>query len=218
MPRVDLHTHSIASPDGSITAAQYKQALSIGSLDVIAVTDHNTIEFAKQLQQEVGDGKIIIGEEVSTTDGEIIGLYLTDTIPAGLSISEAVMQIRNQGGLVCVPHPFEAFRSGISMQTLERIKESVDMIEAPNGRSLQPKDAITLQWAKTNNIAVCGSSDAHRAKALGKTYTLLDTRPTKSTLVSLLKNGDTRYSRPSLGDISAPKLNRLKKRLKANHD
>jgi Predicted metal-dependent phosphoesterases (PHP family) len=74
MYKVDLHTHSIASPDGSLNEDNYRKMLETGRLDCIAVTDHNTIAFAKELHANLGD-RIIVGEEITTLDGEIIGLF-----------------------------------------------------------------------------------------------------------------------------------------------
>src|SRR5882757_5862760 len=99
MIKIDLHTHSVASPDGSLTAVHYQRAL--GRLDVIAVTDHNRIDFAQKLQTELGE-RIIVGEEITTLEGEIVGLYLQTLIPAGLSVVETVRQIHAQGALVYI--------------------------------------------------------------------------------------------------------------------
>lgn len=216
MLKIDLHTHSEASPDGNITLDDYKTVLASGILDIIAITDHDTIHFAKVAQAALGDDHIIIGEEISTTDGEIIGLYLTKEIPAGLSAEETVEAIKKQGGLVHIPHPFETVRKGIQIDTLQKIAMYVDSIEAPNGRSLQPKDSKTIAWARQHRIAVVGASDAHRPKALGKTYTVIQESPTINTLSTLLKGASIRYKRPSMGDLLAPKMNRRRKKRK--HD
>lgn len=95
MPKIDLHTHSIASKDGAITADDYERMLETGLLDYIAVTDHNRIDFAAELHAKLGE-KIIVGEEIKTTEGEIIGLYLTEAIPALLTPEETVQRIKEQ--------------------------------------------------------------------------------------------------------------------------
>src|SRR5215467_13245977 len=100
---IDLHTHSIISQDGGITASQYEKVLQSGMLDCIAITDHNETSFARIMQKKLGD-RIIVGEEIETTEGEIIGLYLHETIPGGISVDEAIASIKHQGGLVYVPH------------------------------------------------------------------------------------------------------------------
>jgi predicted metal-dependent phosphoesterase TrpH len=210
--KIDLHTHSITSPDGSIQLEDYKES----SLDCIAITDHNDVKFAQKAQKELGADKIIVGEEITTSEGEIIGLYLTDVIPEGRSAKETVALIKRQGGLVYIPHPFETVRQGITMEILETIADSVDIIEAPNGRSLQAHDAIAQAWAAKNGVAVAGSSDAHRKQALGKTFTTVYTPVKKQTLKTALLAGNTHYSRPTILDITAPKYNRIMKKLRKN--
>jgi len=212
MIKIDLHTHSIVSPDGGITAEQYRQALDIKKLDVIAITDHNRIDFALKMHTELGPEKIIVGEEINTNQGEIIGLFLNELVEPNQEINVTIEKIKSQGGLVYIPHPFETVRSGITRETLDQIKDDVDMIEGANGRAYFQNfgpDAHT--WARLNNVASFASSDAHRAKALGKTYTELSELPTPSNLCELTKTARKFYNRPSLADILAPKLNRLKK-------
>lgn len=183
------------------------------TLDCIAITDHNRIDFALQAQKKLGKEKIIVGEEITTAEGEIVGLYLKQVIPAGLTAKETATAVKNQGGLVYIPHPFETVRQGIKMEVLESIKASVDIIEAPNGRSLQSRDATALAWAEKNGVAVAGSSDAHRAKALGRTYTLLQEPIQKESLVTALLNGTTIYKKPRILDLTAPKYNRSIKKI-----
>ncbi len=102
MFKIDLHTHSSASPDGGITPQQYAHVLATNQLDLIAVTDHNRIDTALELHRALGD-RIIVGEEIMTTSGEIIGLYLEKPVSAGLSPDETISQIKQQGGIVYIP-------------------------------------------------------------------------------------------------------------------
>src|SRR5579864_6061736 len=126
--RVDLHTHSIISQDGGITAAQYEKVLQSGELDCIAITDHNETSFARIMQKKLGE-RIIIGEEISTPEGEIIGLYLKETIPGGIGLDEAIASIKHQGGLVYLPHPYEHFRKGLQQSSIARILSDIDIVE-----------------------------------------------------------------------------------------
>lgn len=212
--RVDLHTHSTASPDGNITAEQYRDILAT-KLDCIAITDHNRIDFALKMQGNLGVDKIIVGEEINTNQGEIIGLFLTEQVEPNQDIAVAIEKIKTQGGLVYIPHPFETVRSGITKETLEQIKDSVDLIEGANGRAFfQNFGPQAHSWARIHNVPSLASSDAHRAKAIGKTYSDMSEIPTSENLVELSKTARKFYARPSLADILAPKLNRLKKVLK----
>src|SRR5580658_33632 len=104
MLKIDLHTHSVASPDGGIMADKYRECLELGKLDYIAITDHNSIDFALNLRTEF-ERKIIVGEEILTSEGEIIGLFLSELVPPNLSPIETIELIKRQGGLVYVPHP-----------------------------------------------------------------------------------------------------------------
>jgi len=211
MVRIDLHTHSIKSPDGSITADQYHKILK-SKLDCVAITDHNRIDFAVKMQAELGKDKIIVGEEINTNQGEIIGLFLTELVEPNQDIGVTIQKIKAQGGLVYIPHPFETVRSGITKETLGNIKDSVDIIEGANGRAFFQNFGVQAHsWARIHNIPSLASSDAHRAKALGKTYSEIIEVPTADSLVKLSKTARKFYARPSLADILAPKLNRLKK-------
>jgi predicted metal-dependent phosphoesterase TrpH len=213
MYKIDLHTHSSASIDGGIRPAQFRQALSKGLLDVIAITDHNRIDLAQQLHQELGD-VIIVGEEITTTAGEVIGLFLQNAIQAGLTPIETVQAIKAQGGLVYIPHPFETVRQGLTQGTLSQIADQVDIIEVHNGRAvLQNRGPQAAAWAKLHHTVRAASSDAHGARGLGHTFTEVKTLPTHQNFLETLGAGYLRTARPPLTTLLYPKLNRLKKRL-----
>lgn len=216
MFKVDLHTHSSLSPDGGIKKQQYIDALDSGLLDAIAITDHNDMAFALELQQERGD-QIIVGEEIMTTHGEIIGLYLTKRIAPGLSPHETVKQIKDQGGLVYIPHPFETVRKGITPQALEEIADHIDLVEVCNGRAfLQNRGNQAVVWARMNSVTGAASSDAHGVKGLGRTYNDLSEMPTKETLQSLVEHGVLRTAHPSVRSLLYPKYHRLRKRVRGD--
>jgi predicted metal-dependent phosphoesterase TrpH len=217
MFKVDLHTHSIKSPDGSLRRADYQSILDRGMLDVIAVTDHNSIEFAQQLHSELGN-RIIIGEEITAREGEIIGLFLSSLIPAGLSAAETADHIHEQGGLVYVPHPFETVRTGLSLTDLENIAESVDIIEIHNGRAVfQDKATLAVDWAKRYQLPGAASSDAHGKHGWGKTYSLIAESPTKDNLSELLYSATYQVGSPGIRGMLYPKVNRMRRRLGFKH-
>ena len=214
MYKIDLHTHSTASHDGGITADQYSRILSTNVLDVIAVTDHNTLDFAVGLQKTLGD-RVIVGEEIMTTGGEIIGLYLTKKIRPGHSPLETIKQIKDQGGLVYVPHPFESVRKGLHPGTMEELVDYLDIVEVCNGRAfLQNRSAQTVIWAKLNHIIGVASSDAHGLRGLGKTYTRVKKLPSRDDLIQTIASGIPVTSRPSVRSLLYPKYHRLRKKLK----
>jgi predicted metal-dependent phosphoesterase TrpH len=213
MIKLDLHTHSNASHDGGIRPQQYIQALENGQFDCIAITDHNTIATAVTLHKSLG-GRIIVGEEISTTAGDIIGLFLSKAIPAGKSPLATARAIKSQGGLVYIPHPFETIRRGLSKQTLMEIAPVVDIVEVHNGRAVfQNRGPRAATWAKLEHKVMAASSDAHGYKGLGSTYTQINAMPTAKTLVGQLSKGRFITNRPPLRTLLYPKAHRLKKRL-----
>lgn len=213
MYKIDFHTHSIASPDGGITRKQYQKALHTGLLDYIAVTDHNQIHFAQLLQQEFGD-RIIVGEEIMTTEGEIVGLYLEDAVKPGQTPQETVAAIKAQGGLVYIPHPFETVRKGLQASVLDEIAEYIDLIEICNGRALmQNRSAQAAVWSRLARKIGAASSDAHGYRGLGKTYTLLSEPPTRDNLLKILESSSVQAGSPGVRAVLYPTLNRLRKRM-----
>lgn len=211
--RIDLHTHSTASPDGGITAEQYRQILGEGTLDCMAITDHNTIDLALQLHQELGE-KIIVGEEIDTKQGEIIGLFLRETIPGGLDLAEAIQRIRAQGGIVYLPHPFETVRKGVSKTSLENLINHIDIVEVYNGRAVaQNKGPEAAVWARLHHKPGAASSDAHGLKGTGTAYTIISDLPTPGTLIDLVNKGHCSMERPPIHSLFYPKWHRLRSRL-----
>lgn len=210
--KVDFHTHSSDSHDGGISIKQYRNILETGQLDCVAVTDHGKIKTAWQLQDEFGD-KVIVGEEIMTEEGEIIGLFLDKPIPSGLSLKKTITLIREQEAIVYVPHPFETIRHGLDEKTLAKHKDAIDIIEACNGRAfLQNYSKQSVVWARLNHVASAASSDAHGIKGIGRTYSLLHETPTKNTLLSLMPSAKLITDRPSFLSLLYPKYNRLRKK------
>ena len=212
MLKIDLHTHSVISPDGGISAKQYRKALESGQLSCVAVTDHNQIDFAVQLNKELGP-RIIVGEEIMTSAGEIIGLFLTEVVPPGLTPKETIRHIKDQGGLVYIPHPFETVRKGLSRTMLDELVDDIDVVEIYNGRAVfQNKTEKALEWTLSNRKPGAASSDAHGPKGLGRTYTTVTDIPRRDTLASLLHTATFTVTRPRTRAILYPKYHRLRKR------
>jgi hypothetical protein len=212
--KIDLHTHSEASKDGGISPEHYAKILREEIVDVIAITDHDRIDFALGMQKALGKDQIIVGQEVTTSDGDIIGLYLKKPIDKGKTAKEAVRLIKEQNGLVMVPHPFETLRKGISKHVLDEIAKDVDIIEGRNGRAvLQNFSAEAIAWGKRHNKLIVGNSDAHGFKGVGKTYTVIENKPkTKEELLLFLHEARFTYKRPPLITLLYPSLNMLKKK------
>lgn len=214
MIKLDLHTHSTASPDGGITAEQYQLLLADATLDCIAITDHDTIDLALELHRQHGN-KIIVGEEISTQQGDIVGLFLSRAIPANLSLTEAIKAIKAQGGLVYAPHPFETVRKGISPADLDAVANDIDIVETYNGRAVaQNKGPEATVWARVHQKPGAASSDAHGVKGVGTAYTIVSAVPAAHNLVELLTTGHRIMERPPIHSLLYPKLHRLRRALK----
>lgn len=213
MLKIDLHTHSNASPDGGISPEEYAEAIEKGHLDYIAVTDHDTIELAQHLHNTYGSA-IIVGEEITCLEGELIGLFLKQVVKPGQTALATAQEIAKQGGLVYVPHPLESVRKGLPAETLEVISKHVDIVEVHNGRAVfQNRGPQAHTWARLHRKPVAASSDAHGAKGLGTTYSVVSGAPTAKNLPELLIKAHFVVKRPPLHTLLYPKYHRARKKL-----
>jgi predicted metal-dependent phosphoesterase TrpH len=216
MYKVDFHTHSTASPDGGIKSEEYVVMLENGILDYIAITDHNTISLARELHDSLGE-HIIVGEEITSNQGEIIGLFLTEPIKAGMNALTTARAITAQGGLVYIPHPLETVRKGVTRETLDVLAKEIDIVEIHNGRAVvQNRGPQAATWSKLAGKAMAASSDAHGVRGLGRTYTLLPDVPTAKGLVASLGQAHYVLNRPSLRSLLYPKYHRARKKMGRN--
>lgn len=171
MIKADLHVHTLYSGDSSNSLAGIIEHCVKYGINCVNVCDHNTTEGARKLKA-IAPFNVIVSEEIETPEGEIMGLFLHETIPAGLSPEETINQIRKQEGLVCIPHPFEIIRSSaMKAHTLERIKHLVDIIEVRNAKTWPVQDINRpLRFARNHNLHVSAGSDAHTLIEIGNFY------------------------------------------------
>lgn len=167
---LDLHNHTSASYDSSNTLADYERAYEHDRFDVLAVTDHNVIDSAWDFAERASFS-VIVGEEIDTKDGELIGLFLTEPLPWNVSAVETAEAIRAQGGLVYMQHPFYRFiRRRLSAEAIAELadRQLVDIIEGLNGGPLMRwTDCTARDWAGRHQV-VCGAgSDAHHRADIG---------------------------------------------------
>jgi len=196
--RIDLHCHSEASPDSSSPLEEIPDRCIEKGITVQAITDHNCIWGAQKLQESVldrGDTSltIIVGEEISTSEGELVGLYLNKKIEAGLTPEETVRQIKNQGGLVLLPHGFDPLkRWHLKIEAREKISSSIDIVETFNSRISRPHwNRAAMKWAEERGIAMSAGSDAHTIADIGNAWVEVPTRPVNSpaALLACLEEG-----------------------------
>ena len=121
--RVDLHTHTMWSGDSTTTPDEFVTAVAASGLDVVCITDHNAVDGAVELRDRL-ECRVIVGEELRTAAGEIIGLFLTERVPMGISHTDAARAIRDQGGVVYIPHPFDPMRRNLSERALYELAEA----------------------------------------------------------------------------------------------
>ncbi|MCZ6535476.1 MAG: PHP domain-containing protein [Chloroflexi bacterium] len=171
MLRADLHIHTNYSPDSGATPKSIVDQCLRTGLNCIAITDHNTIDGALEVQR-IAPFKVIVGEEVKSSAGDIIGLFLKEAIPRNLTPLETVQAIKAQGALVMMPHPFDRVRpSAVGWDAFETVAPHVDIIETFNARNLFNRDdAKAIEVAEKYGLVYAVVSDAHTAKELGRTY------------------------------------------------
>jgi predicted metal-dependent phosphoesterase TrpH len=190
MLKADLHLHTDRSPDSLITPAKLVARCLERGINCLAVTDHNSIEGALAVQS-IAPFSVIIAEEVNTSQGEIIGLFLKEEIPRGLSPEETVRRIKEQGGLVCLPHPFDRMRrEPLRSAAREGILPEIDVVEAFNSRTTFAADnARARRFAEANGLAMSAGSDAHSLWEVGSAYVEMPEFETPQEFLETLRQG-----------------------------
>jgi PHP domain/Glycosyltransferase Family 4 len=168
---IDLHMHTDHSHDCATPVEVLLATARAQGLGAIAVTDHNEISGALEARAQAQDAgvKVIVGEEVKTDgQGEVIGLFIEEKIPRGLSLEETVAEIKRQGGLVYVPHPFDRMHSVPDYEHLLKILDDVDAIEVFNPRvAIGAFNEEAARFAAKYRIVAGAGSDSHVAQGLG---------------------------------------------------
>lgn len=168
MELVDFHTHTIFSPDSLTTPRALIQAARRSGLTRVVVTDHNTLRGALEAVRLAPD-LVIPGEEIMTTDGEILAFFVQEEVPAGLTPEETIARLRAQGAFISLSHPFDRWRKGRwTWKTLQRICHLVDAIEGFNARMMWPSgNQRAVQFAAQHTLLWTAGSDAHTAVEVG---------------------------------------------------
>jgi predicted metal-dependent phosphoesterase TrpH len=178
--KADLHIHSDMS-DGLASIAEIMEHTATKTdLSVIAITDHNTIQgalFAKSLEELYPGLEVIVGEEITSKSGHILGLFLSETVPAGLSAVETIARVNEQGGIAIIAHPFANRAFGpFGLKSLGRTIHDVafQAMEVYNSSPylIYANRLAAKAFAAGQGIAATGGSDAHVVQAIGKGYTL----------------------------------------------
>ena len=191
--KIDFHVHSSFSFDSDMSPKDIVKLAKKSGLDAVAITDHNTIEGGKEVEKLAGKDLIVfVGSEIKTDKGEIIGLNLKDEIPSKLPMIQTCKMIKEQGGFLIVPHPFDRLRSGIG-KGMDEIIKYIDAVEVFNARTLFHRfNKEALEFAERHKLGEVVGSDAHFGVEFGSAYTLVDSEKTKDGILKAVKNGKTK--------------------------
>ncbi|MEK6719204.1 MAG: PHP-associated domain-containing protein [Chloroflexota bacterium] len=183
---VDLHCHTNASFDSLSNPARVARIAAARGLTHLAITDHDRIDGALRARDAAPTGlTILVGEEIRTREGDLIGLFLDEPVPPGLSAAEAILAVRGQGGLVGIPHPFDRFRGSLLRdETMIAVAAEADWIEGHNARLIGSGNERAAALARELARPAVAVSDAHTLIEVGTASTALDGDP--STPAGLL--------------------------------
>jgi predicted metal-dependent phosphoesterase TrpH len=199
MLRVEFHCHTTYSKDSLLAPRDLLARCVLAGIDRVVVTDHNGIEgalAARALDPE----RVIVGEEIMTTQGELLAAFLKTRVAPGLTPRETIARLRDQGAFVSVAHPFDHWRKGgWNEQDLMAIVPFVDAIEVYNSRCMRPADnQSALAFGQRHNLAGTVGSDAHTAWEVGRSVLLLSRFESADELRAIIRQGraQTRWSPP----------------------
>ncbi len=208
---VDLHMHTDHSTDCATPVEVLLQTARDRGLGAIAITDHNEVSGAleaRRIAAGMGDIEVIVAEEVKTAEqGEVIGLFLEQKIPKGLTMAETIAAIREQGGLVYVPHPFDRFHSVPDYEHLLDIVEEIDILEVFN-----PRVAVTAfneeaeRFARKYRIVPGAGSDSHVAQGLGSVRVRIHDFDGPAEFLEAMRDADITRKHKNLVYVQALKL------------
>ncbi len=171
--RVDCHLHTALSGDAVTTIDELAERVEQERLDVVFITDHNVTAAAVEAAERGIGARVIVGEEIRTQDGDVIGLFLTERIPYVLPLAEAIAQIRKRGGLVYLPHPFDPGRSTLKPSISERLcsEGAADVVEVFNAKiDDQDFNRRAADLAARYDMPGGVGSDAHDPEGIGAAY------------------------------------------------
>jgi predicted metal-dependent phosphoesterase TrpH len=170
--RVDCHLHTVASGDAVTTLDQLAERVQRAGLDVVCITDPNETSAAVSAVERGIGARVIVGEEIRTSEGDLIGLFLTERVPYVLPLAEAAGLIRSQGGLVYLPHPFDPGRSSLGQAAAGLCAAGLaDVIEVFNAKiENQPLNQRAQRLAARFQLPGGAGSDAHDPDGIGAAY------------------------------------------------
>ena len=217
--RVDFHVHTCASPDSRAALPAVIAAARRRGLARVVITDHNTIAGALEAQRLAPD-LVIVGEEIMTTEGELLAAFLQTRVPPGLSPEETIARVRAQGGFVAVAHPYDVRRKGHwRAEALARIAPLVDAIEGLNARCFSAQaNRQAAAFAQQAGLPLVAGSDAHTAHEVGQAAVLLPPFHDAASLKTALQQGRVQGNTSPWWVVLASRYAKLSKRLGLGRD
>ena len=205
---VDLHMHTDHSPDCATPVDTLLDTAKRVGLGAIAVTDHNEVSGALEARERADGIKVIVAEEIKTGDqGEVIGLFIEEKIPRGLTLQETIAEIRRQGGLVYVPHPFDRMHAVPDYEHLLDVVEDIDAIEVFNPRvAFAAFNEEAARFAAKYRIVAGAGSDSHVAQGLGSVKIRMRDFDGPEEFLESLRDADIVRKRQSLLYVQALKF------------
>jgi predicted metal-dependent phosphoesterase TrpH len=187
---VEFHCHTIYSKDSLTPPRDLVEACRRKGIDRVVVTDHNTIAGARAAQM-IDPERVIVGEEIMTTRGEILAAFVSEEIPRGLTPRETIRRLRQQGAFISVSHPFDEWRSGHWQEDdLLEILPEVDAIEVYNSRCMLPRfNQRAQRLAEKHRLAGTVGSDAHASFELGQSLMILEPFQGPDVLRNVIRRG-----------------------------
>ena len=205
---VDLHMHTDHSPDCATPVDTLLDTAKKVGLGAIAITDHNEISGALEARSRANGIKVIVAEEVKTEhQGEVIGLFIEEKIPRGMSLQDTIAEIRRQGGLVYVPHPFDRMHAIPDYEHLLDVVEDIDAIEVFNPRvAFSAFNEEAARFAAKYRIVAGAGSDSHVAQGLGSVKIKMRDFDGPEEFLESLRDADIVRKRQSLLYVQALKF------------
>ncbi|MCL2786629.1 MAG: PHP domain-containing protein [Methanomassiliicoccaceae archaeon] len=202
--KADMHVHTMYSGVGRLGKLRFPESIDrpeavvdaarAKKLDILCITDHNSIEgalIAKEYAKQFDDIEVVVGEEVSTRDGEIIGLWLTERIPPMMSSEDTVKEIRRQNGIVIAPHPFSFHVPALNNKVLELDVDGLEILNGGHVDKYSNRMASEVSKKNPGRWAETGSSDAHSVSTMGYAWTEFDDDGSKDLRSAILEKRTT---------------------------
>lgn len=211
--RVEFHCHTTASKDSLVRPADLVAEAARKGIDRLIITDHNRLEGALRAR-ELDPERVIVGEEIKTTRGELLAAFVSEHVPPNLTPLETIARLRSQGAFISVSHPFDLQRYGWPLPDLLEIAPYVDAIEVFNARCLDARmNSQAAEFARQHHLAGTVGSDAHTLGELGQATLLLPPFASAEDLKTVIWDGQQQVKLSPFWVHFYSSLARLRKRL-----